>query len=84
MVCQAKIELGVHRFMKLLPKLGCELRASIRHNFLWYSMQTYDTGHVYLGELSSRIGRLDGDEMGNLSQSIHDDPYGIIPYLSTG
>jgi hypothetical protein len=46
MVCWAKIELGVHRFMKLLPKFSRELGSSVRHDPLGDSMQTYYPGHV--------------------------------------
>jgi hypothetical protein len=82
MVCWAKIVLVVHRLVKIFPKFRGELGSSIWHDLLGYSMWTYYPGHVQLDELSSRIRRPYGNEMSILGQTIHDDPYGVIPCLS--
>jgi hypothetical protein len=70
--------------MKVFPKFRGELGSSIRYDLLGYSMQAHYSGHVQLDKLSSRICHLDRDDMSNLGQSIHDDPYGVIPALAAG
>jgi hypothetical protein len=59
--------------MKLLPKFGGELGASVRHNLLWYSMEAHYPGHVQLYQFIPRIRHLDRYKMGDFGQSIFDD-----------
>jgi hypothetical protein len=70
--------------MKLIPKFGGELGASVRHDLLWYSVEAYYLGHVQFCQFSSGICRLDGYKMGDFGQSIYNDPNRVIPSLGMG
>ena len=41
-------------------------------------MQTYDPGHVYLGQLSTGVGGLHWDEMSYLRQTIDYNPNRVV------
>jgi hypothetical protein len=70
MTGRTKIQFGVHRLMKLLPKFGGELGTSVRHGLPWYSVEAYYPGHVQFYQFSSEICHLDGYKMGDFGQSI--------------
>jgi hypothetical protein len=41
-----KVQLHIHILMKAFPKSGGKLQTSIRHDLLWYSVQTHNSSHV--------------------------------------
>jgi hypothetical protein len=84
MISRIEIQFGVHRLKKLLPKFGGALGASVQHDLLWYSVESYYPGHVQFCQFSSEICHLDGYKMGDFGQSIYDDPNPLIPSLGIG
>jgi hypothetical protein len=84
MIGGTKIQFGVHRLMKLLPKFGGELGASVQHDLLWYSVEAHSPGHVQFYQFSPRICHLDGYKMGNFGQLIYDGSNRVIPSLGMG
>jgi hypothetical protein len=68
--------------MQFFPKLQSELSTYVGHDLLRYTMKTNDSRNVQLCQLRSGIRCLDGYEMGNLGQSVYDNPDRIISFLS--
>jgi hypothetical protein len=50
--------------MQLLPEMRGELRSSIWHYLLWYTMKTNDPGHVQLRQYCTFVTGLDRYEVG--------------------
>jgi hypothetical protein len=60
--------------MQLLPKMSNKLWPSIEHDDLWNSMQTQHTSDMDLDILLSIVVGVDGYEVDEFGESIHDHP----------
>jgi hypothetical protein len=70
--------------MKFLPETGSELRASIKDDDLGNSMKTNYSRNVEICPLTHMIGGVDWQEMGDLRESVHDCPYGVMSPTRSG
>jgi hypothetical protein len=51
-------KLSTQRFVEFFPEFGYKLGSTVRHYGLWNSVQTENTGNIYLGIGEDRIGCL--------------------------
>jgi hypothetical protein len=52
-------QLSTQSFVEFSLEFGYKLRSVVQHYGLWNSVQTEDTGNIYLGIDEDRIGCLD-------------------------
>jgi hypothetical protein len=79
MIGWASDEMGAQIFMQLLPKASNIGRSSIRDDGLRDAMIADNVWYVKLGILTNPVSGGYGYKVGWLSQTLHDDPYRVVP-----
>jgi hypothetical protein len=70
--------------MKFFPEFGYKLWSTIRHNGLRNTMQTENTGDVQFRIGKDGIFYFDREEVGDLCESINDNPNRVYPFAVLG